>query len=251
MFVRKGAIDPKKDKHFKTMRYEHSFLMQCVILKMKSTKAYVHIRKQGLLPLPSPSTIRRFLSSAECKFGFNSLALEHISDALRNLKDHERWGVLMWDEMAISKDLRFDPRTLKWKGIVDLAGACSVMVPNGIADHVLVFVFRPFLHSWIQPFAWFGTKGAASGVVLLELVTKAISTLFHAGAIVTACVSDGVSTNKSVMTQFGISGMKEGSCSVKHCLKEELTLNWIVDVPHLIKCIRNNFLTHRRVQVII
>ncbi|KAK4024129.1 hypothetical protein OUZ56_009517 [Daphnia magna] len=30
----------------------------------------------------------------------------------------------------------------------------------------------PFLQGWIQPFAWFGTKGGAPGVVLLELVTK-------------------------------------------------------------------------------
>lgn len=101
----------KKDKYYKTMRYEHSFLMQCVILKMKSTKAYVHIRKYELLPLPSSATIRRLLSSAECKFGFNSLALEHLSDALKSCKEYERWGVLMWDEMSVCKDLRFDPRT--------------------------------------------------------------------------------------------------------------------------------------------
>ena len=127
---------------------------------MKSTKAYVHIRKQGLLPLPSPSTIRRLVSSSEFKLGFNTLPREHISDALKDLKVYERWGVLMWDEMAVTKDLKFDPRNLKWKGIVDLAGACSVMVSNGIADHVLVFVFWPFLQGWIQPFAWFETKGA-------------------------------------------------------------------------------------------
>ena len=110
MFVRKGAIGPFQP--FKTIRYEHSFLMQCVILKMKSTKAYVHIRKQRFLRLPSPSTIRRLVKSSECKLGFNTLPREHISNALKDLKGNERW-VLMWDEMAVMKDLIFDPRSLK------------------------------------------------------------------------------------------------------------------------------------------
>ncbi|XP_045028558.1 uncharacterized protein LOC123471390 [Daphnia magna] len=174
MFIAKAAIDPAHDKHRRTMRFEHSFLIQCAILRMKSHTAYVHLRANGLLPLPSLSTMRRLLSSAECKFGFNSLALEHISEASKGLQPFERWGTLMWDEISITKDMRFDTRSLKWKGIVDYAGETTIMVPNGLADHVLMFVFRPFLQGWIQPFAWFGTKGGAPGVVLLELVTKSI-----------------------------------------------------------------------------
>lgn len=131
-----------------------------------------------------------------------------------------------------------------------LRGECEIMEPNAVADHVLVFVFRPFKHARIQPFAWFGTKGAASGIVLMELITKAISCLFQYRAIAKACVSDGVSTNKAVMTQFGISGAKDGHCSVSHCLNEKLKLYWIVDIPHFLKCTRNHFLTHRCVQVV-
>lgn len=84
----------------------------------------------------------------------------------------------------------------------------------------------------------------------MELVAKAISSLYQSGAIVTACVFDGCSTNKAVMTQFGISGDKDGQCSINHCAKEDLKVNWMVDVQHLIKCVRNNFVSHRTVQVI-
>ena len=136
---------------------------------MKSNEAYVHLRANRLLPVPRLSTIRRILSSSECKFGFNTLALQHISEALKGLDDYKRWGTLMWDEISSTKDLRFDSRTLKWKGITDLAGETTIMVQNGIADHVLVFFF-----GWIQPFAWFGTKGGAPGTVLQELVLKRV-----------------------------------------------------------------------------
>ncbi len=60
------------------------------------------------------------------------------------------------------------------------------MVPNGIADHVLVFVFRPFHSGWIQPFAWFGTNGGAPGTVLKELIPKDFAVLHQAGAITKA-----------------------------------------------------------------
>jgi hypothetical protein len=64
MFIAKATIDPECDRHRKTMRYDHSFLIQCVILRMKSYLAYVHTRKIGLLPLPTQSTMRRLLSSS-------------------------------------------------------------------------------------------------------------------------------------------------------------------------------------------
>ena len=57
----------------------------------------------------------------------------------------------MLDKMAYGKGLDFDTRTLTWKGIVDYGGELSIMVPNGLADHILVFVFRPYLAIWIQP----------------------------------------------------------------------------------------------------
>ena len=58
-----------------------AFKIRCVMLKMKSNEAYVHLRANGLLPLPSLSTIRRILSSSECKFGFNTLQLGSIPPA--------------------------------------------------------------------------------------------------------------------------------------------------------------------------
>ena len=252
MFIAKGAIDPKRDRHHKTMRYEHSFLLQCVLFKMKNNKSYIHVRSNCLLPLPSASTIRRFLSSSECRFGWNKLSLDHIREWFKNKKPHERWVVLMWDEIAITKDLRFDTRTLQWKGIVDYAGECGIMVPNGIADHVLVFVVRPLLGGWIQPFAWFGTKGSASAIILKELIMKGISCLYDvSGAWVTACVCDGVSTNKSAMAMFGISGEEKGCNTTLHPLNDKLKIHWLTDTPHLLKCVRNHMEKHRSFQVIV
>lgn len=223
--------------------------MQCVLLRMKSNEEYVHIRASNLLPLPSPTTIRRALGSSECNFSFNSLALEHRRNAFSRLQELERCSVLMFDEIQISKELNFDTRTLKWKGIFDHAGETTIMVPHGDAEHVLLIVFRPVLQSWIQPFTWFGTKGAAPGLAFMQLVAKFILCLFQSDAIVKAIVCDGASTNKSVMTNFGISGSEKGSSKTSHPIKEKEDIHWLTDVPHLIKSMRNHMHNHHRVQV--
>ncbi len=43
-----------------------------------------------------------------------------------------------------------------------------------LTDHVLVLVFRPFRHKYIQPIVWFVSKGAANQQVLSEIILKAI-----------------------------------------------------------------------------
>ena len=236
------------------MRYESAWFMQCLLLKMKSNKAFRHIESEGLLPMPSASTIRKGISSSSCQFGFNPLASEHIKKALAGLPPAARWGSLIWDEIKIKKDLTWDSSKLEWHGTVNYGADLKTKVANGIADHVLVFMFRPYKHSWIQPFACFATKGAASVDILHELVIKAICALFTHNAIVKNCVSDSCQTNKSVMALFKVKGTQTKSgapCKhfFLHPLDEAIKIYIFIDVPHLLKCVRNQVFTHERVQV--
>jgi hypothetical protein len=88
----------QKDKHGKGMRYEAVFLLEALMLKMKSNAAFKHLRNNKILPLPSASTIRKLISSSNCHFGFNELALENIEIALKEFgkDDPARYGCLMW-----------------------------------------------------------------------------------------------------------------------------------------------------------
>jgi hypothetical protein len=86
----------------------------------------------------------------------------------------------------------------------------------------------------------------------LELIVKGISCLYdRAGAIVTAAVCDGVSTNKSVMATFGVSGAENGCSITNHPMNDKHQIHWLTDVPHLLKCTRNHMENHRVVQVIV
>ena len=101
---------------------------------------------------------------------------------------------------------------MEWHGVVNFGGELKIKIQDDIADHALVFMFRPYKHTWIQPIACFATKGAASGSVLFEQIVKAISTLFNKNAVVKSCVSDGAQTNKSAMGLLQVKGSNSGDC---------------------------------------
>lgn len=223
--------------------------MQALILRMKSYKAYRHIRAEGILPLPSPTTLRRLLSSSDCKFGFNELALQNIKEALDGKKVSKRWGCLLFDEMSILADMTFDQQLLEWHGVEDYGDGLKECVERGIADHALVFMFRPYEGDWIQPFACFATKGAAKGEILFELLTKAVCLLFNNMAIVKNFVSDGHQSNKRVANLLGIKTTNPGKSYFLHPLDQSSRIYWFVDVPHSLKTIRNHVFTHKSVQV--
>lgn len=232
------------------MRYDAVFLMECLLLKMKSTAAYKHLRKNRMLPLPSPSTIRRYLSASDCYFGFNEMALDHIKKALEGLPVPDRFGSLMWDEMAVKKDITWDAFKLEWHGIDDFGKDVDTQVGDGIADHVLVLMFQPYKSNWVQPFACFASKGTASGVILHEIITKAICTLYRHNAIVKNTVCDGCQSNKSAMNLFGVCGKSPCKPSFIHPLDPSSKIYHVYDPPHLLKCVRNQIHSHRRVQVL-
>lgn len=185
-FVKQSATKPGKNGFKCGMRYESSFLIQSLLLKMKSPRAYRFLRDNGILPLPHPNSLRPLLSSSDCGFVFNKLALEHIAKVLNNLDPHLRYGTLMLDEMSIIKDLSWDSKMLRWNGVINFGSDIKAAAKKGLADHVLVLVYRPFRQKWVQPIGWFGSKGAADGTTLAEIIIKATVMLYKSGAIVKA-----------------------------------------------------------------
>ena len=66
----------KKGKH--GMRYEAEFMLECLLLHIKSPTAYDHLRSSKMLPLPDPDYVRRLLGGLACKFGFYDFSFKAI-----------------------------------------------------------------------------------------------------------------------------------------------------------------------------
>lgn len=76
--VIKGIMKKASCKDKRGIRYDAEFLMECLLLHVRSKRVYSKISERRLLPLSSPSTIRRLLSSMVCNFGLNDIALESV-----------------------------------------------------------------------------------------------------------------------------------------------------------------------------
>lgn len=163
------------------MKYEVEWLLECILIRVKSPATYEHLRLNNILPLPCRDTLRKITSSLKSEFGFNDFSLECIRKHFANKPLAERYGSLMWDEMSIIQDIHFDKHSFKFKGFTYL-NACEeerenensaldeewqedneefsteqqdpLEIPD-LADHALVLIFRPYKSKWIQPIAVF------------------------------------------------------------------------------------------------
>lgn len=232
-------------KSSKGNRFSKDWLIDSLLIKCKSPTAYKMLRQQGYLPLPSVATLNRSIQNLRPEFGFDRTLCNALGEKLKAFSAAERRGMLMFDEMQISKHLDFRSNSGKTIGFanfgdVKLDGQCSATKEG---DHALVFLFRPHLNSWIQTIGCFCSAGTTPSEVLTKLILEAIVLLENSGAMVDGLVCDGASTNRKAFKQLGWCGTI-GSVSNKmvNPCDESRNIYFFNDVPHLLKTVRNNLL---------
>lgn len=228
------------------MRYNSEWILNCLMLRISSPRAYKLISEMKMLPLPSLSRLAQILKGLPCKYGFNPVCLEAIQKQFHGKADEQRLGSLILDEIKLRQAYDFNKCSYKMDGFVDYGGVTNEGT-NQLADHALVLMFVPLFESWVQPIAAFATKGAAPGKILAELVLEAVVRLHKHNATVISIVSDGAGNNRSMWQQLGVSGSMAAPChKIAHpCLPDGKFVHFICDVPHAIKCVRNHLLKHK------
>lgn len=191
-----------KLKCAKSMRYEADWLLECLLLRTKSYSTYEHLKRTGLIPLPCRDTLRKMLSAMAPSFGFSQFALDAMRKVFQGLGTSidQQVGVLTLDEVKITQTLDFNTQFHQFDGFAHLDPNFSseMFIPpeeedeeeesptslttKHLADHALVFMFRPLKGNWVQPFGAFASVSAASGEQLWKLVVAALIRLEECGA---------------------------------------------------------------------
>jgi len=70
-------------KSSKGMRYQHDWLLSCILLRIKSPKAYSHLRDHAFLLLPSRTTLSRYVGVIRAQAGISDEALEILAKKLK------------------------------------------------------------------------------------------------------------------------------------------------------------------------
>ncbi|KAH8033953.1 hypothetical protein HPB51_018422 [Rhipicephalus microplus] len=150
-------------------------------------------------------------------------------------------GVRMFDEMSVRKSLHFRESDMALLGKVNFAEHTRPGDNEKDADHVLVFLFQPFLGGWSQTVRTFCASSAAPGSVVAKLLLQCIVHLENSGAVVQAVTCDNSTSNRSALRSLGIHGdRKNPQTSFQHPCDPIREIYTVIDPPHIFKCIRNN-----------
>ena len=76
----------------KGMRYTTQWIYECLLLRIKSKKAYEHLRKRRILVLPSISTLSRYMKRIGGSYGFQSNLFKIIAEKCKEMKPDELRG---------------------------------------------------------------------------------------------------------------------------------------------------------------
>lgn len=156
-------------KSAKGMRYSNGWVLECLIMKMKSAKLYEHLRKENILSLPSKTTLRNYLKSYRTGFGFCPKIFNVVSEKTATMEEYACHGGIIVDEMHLSEHLSVTT-TGHIDGFVDLGSFTSPKDKHTPCDHGMVLIFVPFIGKWTQTLAAFATRGNVNGRTLTKIM---------------------------------------------------------------------------------
>lgn len=239
----KACLKASERKNTCGMHYEKEWLLECIIMRMKSPRLYEHMRLNKIMVLPSRTCLQKSLKAYRGGFGFNKRMLPVLKEKVKELDSFSRHGNLLFDELKLSENLQVRSDGII-EGYVDYGENTIEESKSTICDHGLVLLFQPFIGDWVQIIGTFATHSNVKGNMLAKLLVDAIIYIEEAGLLVDAVTGDAASWNRAMWREFGVGVSKTGSitCKVNHPCDDTRSLHFISDFPHLLKCLRNAFL---------
>lgn len=190
----------KQSKYLKktSRRYTSEWLLLCLLLHIKSPTTYNFLRTNEILPLPSISTVRSYLSRVKLKCGLDEEFFEAFQRKMIQKNEFERHGIVIFDEMQVKQSVQLQVKSLKLMGVQDFGtdNPATAKSTSKLADHALVFMFSSLGSKLTQPIAVYAAKGATHGTCLAQLLLAVIKKLEKASAIIDGVVCDGATTNR-------------------------------------------------------
>lgn len=86
-------LETSKVKSNKGLRYQSDWVYECILLRIKSPKGYEHIRRRQLLPLPSVTTLNRYMKFIKSQYGFQEIIFEGIKLKTKDMSPLDVHGV--------------------------------------------------------------------------------------------------------------------------------------------------------------
>lgn len=110
------------------------------------------MRENKILPLPSKTTIARYLKSSKSETGFYPKFFTNLQRWMLEIEAKfpgSSFGTLIFEEMSVKPAVGIDVKHMKFNGLVDFGKTITTdessekTLQDRAADHALVFMFFP------------------------------------------------------------------------------------------------------------
>ncbi|KFM73110.1 THAP domain-containing protein 9, partial [Stegodyphus mimosarum] len=209
----------------------------CLQIYLSSPKSYDTLK--AFFNLPSKPTLRKSISGIYLEPGFSSAVLQSLRLVVSKLKCHDKYCILSFDEMTLKRGLSYDKKNDRIVGFENYGSYSKPTVIPQYATHALVFMVRGLCKKWKQVFGFFFASHTTSSDMLCSLVMEALSKLFDCGLTPVAIVCDGGANNMMCYTK----AMRVTE-ERPYIMCQDRKVFTVFDVPHLLKCLRNNFIKY-------
>jgi len=202
----------------KRIKWGDRDLVRAISLKAASKKAFRLVKEEWKVPLPSASTLSRWMQKFTCKEGILKNVVEVLKIQGKEMDSFSKLCVINFDEMNVSSEIAWDSTEDKIVGPV---------------SNAQVILLRGLCSNWKQPiFYGFDTD------ITSELLITVIDTIENVGYHVVAVVSDLGGKNQSLWKHLGIN--EKNSFFVNPKNREKVHV--FADIPHMLKLLRNHIL---------
>ena len=198
--------------------YSKKDVINALILKSISGKAFEFVRSKNVMALPSRQTQERFLKNFKCEPGLLTDGISILEKKLQSSDSiHEKFASLCFDEMNIQKGFEYCPRLRK---------------VYGSHKKIQVAQVRGLTHAWKQP-----VYANFDKTMNKELLFSLIQALENKGVWIWAIVFD--MGNTQLIKELELS---PNCFSFPNPQYPDRQIFAFPDVPHLLKLIRNHLL---------
>ncbi|KAL5510548.1 hypothetical protein EMCRGX_G006110 [Ephydatia muelleri] len=225
-----------------------------------SSSAYEMIRETCTIKLPSQRTLRDYTYHTKAVVGFSSQVDQYLSTVakLSSCMERDKCVIIIFDEMHIRQDLKFDKHSGGLTGFVDIGNinnhlsqyesqVCNDDIRDSLASSMLVLMISGLFTNLKFPYAQFPCT-ELSGDQLFPMIWNAVSRLENLGFIVLALCCDGLSSNRKFFRLHDADSKTPVNKVINPYAHDgdRRYIFFLSDPPHLMKTTRNCWANPKR-----
>ncbi|CAH2100820.1 unnamed protein product [Euphydryas editha] len=216
--------------HCKNNRYNREFKLFCLNIYYTSPLAYRFLSKT--ICLPTKSTLANMYFSMETKI--NEEVWNILTSTIQHMSSSEKECVLCMDELSLKLNLSYNTKEDKILGLHEVDGQQQ----PAAAGYAFILMLRGICSKWKQPIDFSFITSSKIDDQLRAWLIRTVKHLLQLGFNIRAFISDLGSDFLALSKTLGI--CKESSFFEIDGHK----MYYIFDVPHLMKCVRNNLINY-------